>query len=365
MRKKIGIAAILALAACEAQAPRDEVAPQRATAAASARPLSWDGIGRCNIGLPAVPAPVQAVVMRDEYYGSETDAMSRALDGYAAAISALGAAAFTSDPAEARLRDALLSWARADAMRWPANWNSGDHSGPATVYFTIHTMLPAAVAYGEHRDAFSAAEQAEIEGWMKRVVDRGGSNSWMREWRLDNKKYLYGALSMAFGIAADQPSYINRGADIYRTAIRGLRPDGSLPGDSGRGGSAIHYTNAAIASLIVTAEMAAGRGIDLYGYRPGGRSIHSAIDFLLDATENPSVIVPYARAETGAGFRGYSATNQRRTWVRQPDAAWGYYYLKRFAGTPTAERLRAMSPFLRRGDNSSSPIAGGVPLCLA
>lgn len=362
----LAFVAMAALVGCEEAAPvQGNALVARSVAAPSVPLLSYNGRGNCNVALRSVPAPWPVVNPKAEYYGATSDPMSDALDGYADAIGRLGAAAYGSASAQATLRGAVLSWAQADAMRWPANWNSGPDAGPATVYFTMHTLLPVVIAYGEHRDLFSAEEQVLIEGWMKRLVDRTRNNEWMPRWTLDNKGYLWGSLSMAYGIVADDDTYVRNGVRVYQTAIRGMRADGSLPNDSGRGGSAIHYTGVAIASLVVTAELAAGRGIDLYSYNAGGRTIHSAIDFLLAATTNPALIAGYAAEDTGASFRGFSPTNQKVDWVNTTAGSWGSYYVKRFSGTPTANRLRDIAPIVRAPRAESDGPSGGVARCLA
>lgn len=291
--------------------------------------------------------------------------MSEALDGYADAVGRLSAAAFRSEAAQQRLRNALLSWAQQNAMQWPRDWNSGPDSGPATVYFTTHTMVPVAIAYGEHRDLFSAEEQVVIEAWMKRLVDRTGNNERMRRWSVDNKGYLWASLAMAYGIIADDDAYVRRATRLYQGAIRAMRSDGSLPNDSGRGGSAIHYTNKAIASLVLTAELAAGRGVDLYSFSAGGNTIHTAIGFLVNATRQPALIASYAAEDTGASFRGFDANNQKLDWVRETSAGWTAYYLKRFPEMTTSQGLRSISSFARNPRAEVDVPAGGIGRCLA
>lgn len=103
----------------------------------------------------------------------------------------------------------------------------------------------------------------------------------------------------------------------------------------------------------------------MYGYSSGGRDIHHAITFLMDATEDQSLIAGYAAEDTGASFRGFSPTNQKVDWVQTNAASWGHYYLKRFSGTPIADRLEGMSIFLQAGRAESDAPSGGVARCLA
>lgn len=357
------LSASLFLSACQTTTTSADVT--RSGPAPSVKLLSFNGLGNCQVALRAVPAPWLVVDPKEEYYGATNDPMSDALDGYADSIGRLAAAAFRSDSAKAQLRNAILEWAQSNAMQWPADWNSGPDSGPATVYFTTHTMVPVAVAYGEHRNLFSADEQATIETWMKRLVDRTRNNERMRRWSVDNKGYLWASFAMAYGIIADDEAYVRQATRIYQGAIRAMRSDGSLPNDSSRGGSAVHYTNKAIASLVLTAEFAAGQGVDLYSFSSGGNTIHSAIDFLVRATRQPALIAGYAAEDTGASFRGFDANNQKVDWVRTSSAGWTAYYLKRFPEMSTAQGLRSISSFARIPRAEVDVPAGGVGRCLA
>jgi poly(beta-D-mannuronate) lyase len=61
------------------------------------------------------------------------------------------------------------------------------------------------------------------------------------------------------------------------------------------------------ARLVAIAEMAATQGYDLYRLESENHgSLRRAIDFLLDAIENPALVLPYARAHVNAGpFRNH------------------------------------------------------------
>lgn len=362
-----GIASLGFLASCQVTGGTgtSDASVTRSGPAPSVSRLSFNGLGNCQVGLKGVPAPWLLIDPKEEYYGATSDPMSKSLDGYADAVGRLAAAAFRSDAAKEQLRSAIIGWARSNAMQWPSGWNNGPDSGPATVFFTTHTMVPVAVAYGEHRELFSLEEQAVVESWMKRLVDRTGNNEQMSRWSVDNKGYLWASFAMTYGIIAEDQSYVRRATRIYQGAIRAMRSDGSLPNDSGRGGSAIHYTNKAIASLVLTAELAAGQGVDLYGYSAGGKTIHTAIDFLLRATQQPSLIAGYAAEDTGASFRGFDANNQKVDWVRTPSASWGLFYAKRFPQMATTQQLRRVSSYVRSPRAEVDAPSAGVARCLA
>ena len=81
----------------------------------------------------------------------------------------------------------------------------------------------------------------------------------------------------------------------YIDVIGTLRSDGSLPYQTARGNAAIWYHNLGVLVLVMTAEMAANQGIDLYSYEaPSGATLHTAIEFLARSMKKPELLLPYA-----------------------------------------------------------------------
>ena len=81
----------------------------------------------------------------------------------------------------------------------------------------------------------------------------------------------------------------------YIDVIGTLRSDGSLPYQTARGNAAIWYHNLGVSVLVMTAEMAANQGIDLYSYEaPSGATLHTAIEFLARSMKKPELLLPYA-----------------------------------------------------------------------
>ncbi len=329
-------------------------------------PLLTGGTGRsCAISAGRSVALPTVVSVPDAYTANTPDPVTTAMKGWADHIMRLGSNARRSQQARRQLHDQLLAAVAKNAMSWPANWNSGAHRPSSVIYHTMETLFPALVAYGQNRDAFSPVERQRFETWAGAIIDRLGRTSQIRRWKTDNKKYQFGALNAAYGVITGKRAYLSKGVSIYKTAIRGMRRDGSLPGDTARGGSSIHYTSLALASLVAIAEFASDAGIDLYSYSAGGKSLHTGIIFLAAAQSDPKLIAGYARATPpGTGsFKGYSATNQDRRWAQRAQASWGYYYLRRFGNTKSGQYLVAVSPFLRAGKAGVNQQSGGNARC--
>lgn len=333
---------------------------------AIASPILSGGSGKaCGIGMSRFVDLPLSVNVPDAYTGNNPDKVTTAMKAWADHVMRLGSNAKRSKKAQSQLHDALMAAASQNAMSWPAGWSKGNDRPPSVIYHTMETLFPAVVAYGQNRSAFTADEQEIFESWAGDIIDRLGKTDKIRNWKTDNKKYQYGALSAAYGVITGKQKYVSVGARIFKTAINSMRKDGSLPGDTERAGSSIHYTNLALANLVVIAEFASDAGINLYSYKSGNKSIHTAIEFLAAAQANPSLIAKYAAASssTTGSFKGYSAENQDRRWASEEKASWGYYYLRRFGDTPSGKALLAASPYLRGGKAGVHQQSGGNARC--
>jgi hypothetical protein len=117
------------------------------------------------------------------------------------------------------------------------------------------------------------------------------------------------------------------------------------PRAAGRGNRrdkrALHYQSFAIWPLVMTAELAARQGYDLYGMEVDGRSIHAAIDFLLRALADPSALSPY------------TTESQDLTFANA--LPWAEIYHRRFP-RPNLE------PYIGKGDVGPSMFGGPLTL---
>jgi hypothetical protein len=319
----------------------------------------------CNISMSRKVALPTLVDVPDTYTANAPEPVTTAMKGWAEYMMRLASRAAVSSSARNQFKDELLAVAQKDAMQFPKGWEKGNHRPPSTIYHTMETLFPAMVGYARYKSSFSESEQELVQSWAKRIIDRLGRTKQMQNWKYDNKKYQYGALMAVYGYSAEDGSYLKKAERIYTTAIKGMREDGSLKGDSGRGGSALHYTSLALANLTAIAEFAALSGRNLYDYQSRGKSLHLGIQFLVKATSNPELIAGYANTEgwQEGSFAGYTPTNQDRRWASGPAAMWGYTYFARYGSTASGQNLRKISPFLASGRGGVHQQSGGNSLC--
>lgn len=299
---------------------------------------------------PDLPKPILSDAFPNRYTGAMASELSAQHDYAGEFFMEWGAAALVREDAADTFKKVLLKWVEQDALPIKHVLKRGSNDKiHAIYYYTQSTLFNITVNYAHNKADFSKEQRSLVENWIESRIDTIATTPWMEEVDLDNKKYLFGSLQMAFGIAVGDKQRFDYGVNVYKRAISGLRDDGSLVGDSERWGSAIHYSNAAVTSLVTIAQMASNQGVDLYTFKKNGKSLDIAINFLLDATDNPSVIYEYAKQGRHSGsFRGFTASNQKNDWSNE-DAQWTYFYSTRFPDGALTKRMRLMIPLLRDG----------------
>jgi poly(beta-D-mannuronate) lyase len=300
----------------------------------------------CSSFSAPYPGPLpEEISISNNYRETYLSDFDNYMHAYAIHLTAMSSQAVVSDQAADKLRAEIVS----NAQRKPIKYNVSANTPP--IFHVLLVTVPQALAYARDKSRYAPDEQIVVEAWLLKVINDLQKDYALRKFKLDNKQYLFGVLMAAYGHAAGDKQMLNKAFKTYTTAIKGQRKDGSLPRDSGRGGSALHYSNQAVGNLVALADVLVTAGIDAWGYQSGDKSIHSIIKFLLDATENPALIAGYANDPEmkDASFPGTSPTNQDRSWPNREMASWGHYYLKKFGRNENAARLFALSPFLSSG----------------
>jgi poly(beta-D-mannuronate) lyase len=93
----------------------------------------------------------------------------------------------------------------------------------------------------------------------KRQHDSGGPSD-----ARNNHLYWAGFAIAAAGIASNDRALFDWGMDAYRTGVRDIPSDDTLPMEMARGQMALHYHLYALAPLVMLAEFGEANGIDLY-----------------------------------------------------------------------------------------------------
>lgn len=292
------------------------------------------------------------------------------LEPFAWALMRNTAAAFGTGEEKARaiVIGALDRWAQAGALARPADDEA------ATRYAMSRMLLPAIVAFGVITEGgrTDTAALVRIRSWLSGLVestrahraalDRNGVSA------RNNHSYLDASVLMAWGALTGDDALFRAGPSAFVRALHQMREDGSLPLETARGARALWYQRHAIASLVAIAEMAAVQGYDLYAVEVDGKSLHSAIDFLLDAVVDTGKVLPYARADDNSGIDAHWQDQDLGFLVRRGHGrhymAWAEPFMARFSDSLEARRLRAL---LTRAEATFRPMVdeydGGSTTC--
>jgi poly(beta-D-mannuronate) lyase len=240
--------------------------------------------------------------------------------------------------------EALAVWARAGALLGAAN-RQGE-------YEREWTLAGLALAYLRVREApgVDPSSRADTEAWLAKLAelvrpnyDRPGRAS-----AANNHASWAGLAVAAAGAAAQNRALFEWGLSRARLGIAQVRADGFLPLELERGTRALHYHLFALAPLVMTAELAAANGVDLYG--EGNGAIRRLAERVIAGLADPA---PFAAA---AG-----AAQEVKRPPRGADLAWAEPYFARYHDRRLAPLLAAARPLRDDRLGGDLTAAFGVP----
>jgi uncharacterized protein (TIGR03437 family) len=236
----------------------------------------------------------------------------------------------------------LRTWATANAPAF-----SPDYTGGATrqsIMMDVATALAMLWPVLRTDPAISASDQMLVDNWIASITALPGDPAFttfpndLGDWAAE--------IAMAQGIERSDNSLFAFGTQRFYGALVQMRPDGSLPLSARLSACSAVYSNVDLAHLVAIAEMAATQGYDLYSLSVNGKSLDTAIKFLLDARDNPALLYQYSKAGFGACFEGTPGDPPDFNAVFGPgyqvDLAWMEAYLARFPYSATAGRIRTI-----------------------
>lgn len=199
----------------------------------------------------------------------------------------------------------------------------------------LGTLLPA-WSILRTTDIPTEEDRRVIEDWLADLVAVARQTPYEHNARL----YVKNVEMMAAMMGADDARVEESARDGYVAYLRAMRPDGSFPTDVERGRQALINQAAAVASMVFAAELAASRGMDLYGLEIDGKTVHDGVRFLVEADRDNSLVDVYARANkrVSAAYADFRPDAQLDGF-QSGMASWILLYRQRFPGSPLAEAL--------------------------
>lgn len=272
-----------------------------------------------------------------------------------------------SPVAAGKVKDVLLRWSDAKAfskgLRQPGDWRAME--------FDALEVLPVfIVSFGEVHRSMTIEERVQVGTWLRRLVGEAEISSWSD--RQDNKAYLRDYTALLWGTITNDQRLKDAAYEGFRIAIEDMRPDGSFPRDSSRGGNGLHYSNRSTGVLNAIAVVASTQGVDLYGYAKDGRSIHDAIKWIAVTSKYPDLNMRHAVACPNGSFEGTTVEEPTLDHVDPRRLGFGStfswiqsYASSRYAENQTVSLIGAVFPNLEFQGTIPEPTLGGYFNCYA
>ena len=250
------------------------------------------------------------------------------------------------------IQDYSLDWARNSKLKGPRGDTDDDIFWEDTLTINMRLLVPmiAALSAAEQYAPMADSDRAVLDRWLKRKVDeyehglrdagryKGGKDGTRAHRAASNHAVQSSIVAMSYGAWVNDPRYFETGIEQWFITMGSMRKDGSLPVETRRGARALFYDGRTITALMQLAERAAVQGIDLYGTEPNsGQTIHQAVEFFLNAMEDPKVIFRYAKANRHpGGSKNYKVQDLGSIGST---LGWVGLYMARFPDHPNTQRL--------------------------
>lgn len=306
-----------------------------------------------------------------DYTGGNEVASEKAVSDYRKYFMALSSRARVSSAAADIARKEIVKISKERRLKWADDWKKNEFNA---FFFTTSIAAPVAIEVIFQQNSFSNSELEIVIDYLEILNSQLSKTRLVKSnWKTDNKSFDYAVFLYALGVISNENKYKEKAIRIYKRGIKELRNDGSVVKDSGRVGSALHYSNKAVAAMVTLAELALIDDVNLYSFYHKGfsagaakKDLRLAITFLLRAAKDEKLIHSYAKQgerEGSTGFKEYSSTRQDKRWLKNDMISWGYYYVRRFPDSDISKQLLENSSFLASGRKGYGEIAGANPRC--
>ena len=225
--------------------------------------------------------PIKSIQL-DEAYGQELSELNNARLWFSYKTSNMQYSHKKEDIEE--VRRTILKWAGVNALSAGINVSWGNQPVDWQVLTTIISIVTAVASISE---SLSPDDREVIGVWLQKLMKKVSLSYWKD--RQDNKAYMVAYLTMLWGLMVGDDLSVQNSIDVYKTAIHDMRPDGSMPIDTQRSGMGLKYNSDSVAYLIMMSELLINaNGQNLFAYSVSGRSIDSAVDFIVAGLKDPS-----------------------------------------------------------------------------
>jgi len=150
----------------------------------------------------------------------------------------------------------------------------------------INAILTTTATIAEN---FDEKERGIVGPWLNNLIKEVAKSKWKD--RQDNKAYQTSYITLIWGLMVNDLIAVQNSINTVKLAVHDMRPDGSFPIDTQRGGMGIDYNNKSYGYLLMMASILKDKtGQDLFSYNVDGRNLHNGADFVIKSIIEPSKI---------------------------------------------------------------------------
>ena len=194
--------------------------------------------------------------------------------------------------------------ARADLAKIIVRWaGAGAFTESETVhdaYYALkRTLLPTIIAYQVIRPALPQRDAEMVASWIDRLV-RKVDHRFNGDVDHNNHRTLADSVIALWGSVSGDDELYAIGRRGFDAKLAQAKEDGSLPLETRRGSRALWYMRQTLGSLTLIAEVAAGRGEDLYAAdlrQESGKAkapLTRVSGYFANVVAEPDLVLPYA-----------------------------------------------------------------------
>ncbi|OJF91670.1 alginate lyase family protein [Pararhizobium antarcticum] len=249
-------------------------------------------VGRKNCLAVAVDPKWADLAVIDGFKATAGYGTDRAGAEFAWAMMVLSGRVMAGDTQSATmLRNLLTKWAGAKAFQ--------DTELSHDAYYALkRALLPTIVAFSIVKDGLTDDHANLVEQWLDPIV-RSVDHRFDGEVDLNNHRYLADSVLMLWGAVVEDDELYAKGRDRFLSILSEARNDGSLPLETRRGARSLWYMRQSLTSMVVMAEVARGRGENLYDAESSDsedmqKSIWTIFSYWLNGIRDPALVDAYA-----------------------------------------------------------------------
>jgi hypothetical protein len=283
------------------------------------------------------PEPFKTVLIDASIYGSEDENLIKTRHYLWDMLSAFDNEDQSQSLLE-ELREFLIEFAQFDALSEGlfTGWGDGESQGP--VHYSVMWATALFVnAFDLTARHMTLDERALTGDWLNNLITAVLKSSWgggIEGNRQDNKAYYRSQIAMNWGIITGDASLVANAITMFKHAINEMRPDGSFPVESSRGGSANLYQSIATEHIVGLAiGLNEHFGLPTLTFEKSNKTLWTGVSRVLDAVDDQVKIASeYGKSCPGGSLGTIDSPDDG--WPGDQNSGLGYLFAAYFRETP-------------------------------